>query len=497
MKLSHNIAYSFILTISGYLFPLITYPYVSRVLGVTNIGICNLVDSIINYFILFSMLGIGVVGIRETAENRGDRRRLSESFRDLVAFNVFMTVIAEVLLLAAIFLVPRFGPYRNMLLIGAVKLLANLFLVEWFYKGIEDFRYITVRSIIVKALYVVSVFVFVKAPDDYPVYYLLTVCVCIANAAVNWRHLRRFVTFRQGRPSIFRYARQVAVMGCYALLTSMYTTFNVVYLGLVAGDTEVGYYTSAVKLYTLIIGLFTAFTNVMLPRMSALVSQGDDGEFSRLASLSNSLLFRTSLPLVVFTVLYAPEIIRIICGPGYEAAVLPMRIIMPLLLVVGYEQIIIVQMLMPMKKDRAVLANSILGASLGVALNLLLTPRWGSTGAAVVWVCSECAVMLSAQYFIRRYLHRGFPFRQLRGELPLIVPAMLLVAAPFLLPRSTGLVPVILSATVLAAYYAFVFLRMKKSRTFSSDLPPVMENATSGKEAESTRDAQPATQSEQ
>ncbi|MTU95844.1 oligosaccharide flippase family protein, partial [Parabacteroides merdae] len=98
MKLSHNIAYNFILTISGYLFPLITYPYVSRVLGVTNIGTYNMVDSIINYFILFSMLGIGVVGIRETAENRGDRRRLSESFRDLVAFNVFMTVIAEILL---------------------------------------------------------------------------------------------------------------------------------------------------------------------------------------------------------------------------------------------------------------------------------------------------------------------------------------------------------------------------------------------------------------
>ena len=461
MKLSHNIAYNFILTISGYLFPLITYPYVSRVLGVTNIGTYNMVDSIINYFILFSMLGIGVVGIRETAENRGDRRRLSESFRDLVAFNVFMTVIAEILLLATIFLVPRFGPYRNMLLIGAVKLLANLFLVEWFYKGIEDFRYITVRSIIVKALYVVSVFVFVKAPGDYPVYYLLTICVCIANAAVNWRHLRRFITFSQGQPFLFRYARPVAVMGCYALLTSMYTTFNVVYLGLVAGDTEVGYYTSAVKLYTLIISLFTAFTNVMLPRMSALVSQGDEGEFSRLASLSNTLLFRTSLPLVVFTVLYAPEIIRIICGPGYESAVLLMRIIMPLLFIVGYEQIIIVQMLMPMKKDRAVLVNSIFGASLGVALNLLLTPRWGSISTAGVWVCSECAVMLSAQYFIRKYLQRGFPVEIFFKELLYSTPVLILLTGLWFLD-CIGPIKILLPAIVISAYLFLVFVRMKK-----------------------------------
>ncbi len=460
MKLAHNIAYSFILTVSGYIFPLITYPYVSRVLGATNIGICNLVDSIIDYFILFSMLGIGVVGIRATAENRSDRCRLSESFRDLVAFNMFMTVIAELLLLAAIFFVPQFEPYRNMLLTGAVKLLANLFLVEWFYKGIENFRYITLRSIVVKALYVISVFLFVRSPDDYPVYYLLTVCVCIVNAAVNWRHLCRFISLRPRQPSVFRYARPVTVMGCYALLTSMYTTFNVVYLGLVAGDTEVGYYTSAVKLYTVIIGFFTAFTNVMLPRMSALVSQGNESEFSRLASLSYSLLFRTSLPLVAFTILYAPEIIRIICGPGYEAAVLPMRIIMPLLFVVGYEQIIIVQMLMPMKKDKAILVNSILGASLGIALNLLLTPRLGSTGSAVVWVCSECAVMFSAQCFVYKYLQKKFPFRRFFGELLHCSPVLILLIGLFL-PDTIGIIKLLPPVTVLSAYFLLVFKQIK------------------------------------
>jgi len=463
MKLSHNIIYSCALTVSGYLVPMITYPYISRVLGVANIGLCNFIDGIINYFTLFSMMGIGVVGIREVAANKDDRHGLSQCFRDLMAFNIFLTFVAGIVLLAATFLFPGAQEYRGLLLVGAVKLIANTFLVEWFYKGLENFKYITLRSVLVKSLYVVAVFMFVKAPGDYAVYYWLTTLVCVANAAVNWRHLCLFVSLRAGRFRLLRYAGPILFMGCYGLLTSMYSTFNIVYLGAVAGVTEVGYYTTATKLFSFIIALFTAFTSVMLPRMSALLNEGRRPEFNRLAALSNTILFRMAFPLIVFTMFFAPQIVYVISGPGYAPAAGPLRIVLPLIFIIGYEQILIIQMLMPMKKDRAVFVNSIIGAVVGVVLNVLLTSRLGCTGSAIVWLCSECAVMLSAQYFIYRYLRRGFPFRLLLRELLYCGPILALFAGLWLIPDSAGVVKVVPPAVVMAGYSLAVFMSLKKS----------------------------------
>lgn len=134
------------------------------------------------------------------------------------------------------------------------------------------------------------------------------------------------------------------------MLTSMYTSFNVTFLGFVTNVTEVGYYTTATKLHGIILAFFTAFTGVMLPRMSALVAENRMDEVKRLINKSFDLLFMISIPLIVFSIYFAPEIIYLISGNGYEGAITPMRMVMPLVLIIGMEQILIVQLLMPLKK---------------------------------------------------------------------------------------------------------------------------------------------------
>ncbi|WP_455669613.1 flippase [Phocaeicola sp.] len=424
LSIKRNFLYSSILTVSGYLFPLMTYPYISRILGVDNIGLCNFIDSIINYFVLFSMLGIGIVGVREIAKNKTDKEGLSLCFRDIIVFNLVSTLIVEVVLLSSVFFIPQLYVHKEMVFIGALKLLANVFLIEWFYKGMEEFRYITLRSIIVKAVYVISVFLFIHKAEDYAVYYLLLTGMYVVNAILNWTYLRRFLSFTVKSACPLRYGRTIAVMGCYSILTSMYTTFNVIYLGFIAGETEVGYYTTATKLYTIIMALFTAFTGVMLPRMSALVAEGRMDEFNRLTDLSCTILFKFSLPLVALTVIYAPEIVHLISGDGYEGAVTPMRIVMPLMVIIGYEQIIIVQTLMPLKKDKAVFINSMVGAVVGLMLNFLLVPYFKSIGSAIVWVCSEVAVMLSAQHFVFKCTSKPFPLQSFFKEVWRLMPVL-------------------------------------------------------------------------
>lgn len=156
MGIKSNFIYSSLLTVSSFLFPMLTYPYVSRVLGVTNIGVCNFVDSIINYFILFSSMGINVVGIREIAKAKGDTLRVSKVFSSLWILEAGMTAIMLFLLLIATVFISQLNEYASLMMIGACKLIANLFLIEWFYRGIEEFKYITYRSLIVKVLYVVG-----------------------------------------------------------------------------------------------------------------------------------------------------------------------------------------------------------------------------------------------------------------------------------------------------------------------------------------------------
>ena len=213
MSVKKNFVYSSILTVSSYLFPLLTFPYVSRVLGVTNIGICNYVDSIITYFCVLSAMGIAVVGVREIASVSDNKVKRSNTFLSILFINASFTIISIVALLICIHTISDLYQYRKLFYIGIIKLLSSLLLVEWFYKGIEDFSYITKRSLIVKSLYVVSVFLFVRTQGDYVVYFLLTILHLTINAIINICHLRNYIILNSIRISISPYIKSYLIMG--------------------------------------------------------------------------------------------------------------------------------------------------------------------------------------------------------------------------------------------------------------------------------------------
>lgn len=463
MSIKKNVAYSSILTISNYLFPFLVYPYISRVLGVTNIGICNFIDSIINYFILFSMMGINTIGIREIAKCRLDKMELSGTFYSLLTLNFISTIVALIVLVFSTEFVPELQQHKQTVYIGILKLLFNCFLVEWFYKGLENFNFITKRTIIVRTIYVVLVFIFVRKSTDYNIYYFLTTFTIVINSIINIVYSRNFVTTPSLRYiTLTPYLRPFFILGIYALLTSMYTSLNVAFLGFVAGEEEVGYYSTSVKLYTLLISFFTAFTGVMMPRMSSLVSEGNIKEFRKLTEKSIDVLLAFVMPIIVLTLAFTPQIIWIISGPGYENAISSMRIIVPLLLIIGYEQIIIIQILVPLKKDKAVLINSFLGATVGLALNILLVPYLQSIGSAIVWLSSEIVVLCSAQFFVKKYISLNFPFYKVFKELIVSLPILFLC---FNIPEFhlNSFVMLLCGGTIILVYYIIVDLYITKN----------------------------------
>ena len=267
-------------------------PGVRCVLGVSNIGICNFVDSVVHWFILFSMMGITILGNREIAAIGQDRERRCKAFSELIVLNLAATLLAAVALIVAIYVVPKFEPYRSLLWIGVLKLFANFLCIEWYFRGTENFRYITSRTILVKIVYVIAVFVFVRKADDYPLYYLLTVLMLSVNALINLFYARRSVSLTLKGIQLSNYLKPFLTLGIYMLLTSMYVTLNVTYLGFVSDDQQVGYYTTASKLYSIVIAFFTAFTGVMLPRLSSLVSENRMDEFRNMIGKTFDILFR-------------------------------------------------------------------------------------------------------------------------------------------------------------------------------------------------------------
>lgn len=479
MGVKKNFLYSSVLTVSNYFFPLLTYPYVSRVLGVTNIGICNFVDSIVNYFVLFASLGIVSVGIREIASNRDDSEKLNNAFTNLFAFNAFATTIALVSMLLAMYLVPQLQSYRILLWIGIIKLLGNAFQFEWLYKGLEEFKYITNRTIFVKMLYVASVFVFVRTKADINIYFLLSTLMVAVNACINVVHSRCFVHLRLREVYLWKYSKPILILGLYAVLTSMYTTFNVSYLGFVQPKEEVGLYTTATKLHHIIIAIYTAFTGVMMPRMSSLLSQGKKDEFLQMTSKSINVLVTIAIPILVFTIIFASDIVTILAGSEYARAAIPTRIIMPLILVIGLNQIFIVQIMTPMHQEKYISRNSILGALTGVSLNLMLVPVLGCIGSALVWFLSELVIHTSSYICVRKILGVKYPFEVIFKNLVAYLPAVIICLAIFymliippLLRLFFGGVFIVLYFFSIQYYYlknGFVLdmIEMSKTKIFS------------------------------
>lgn len=456
MSLRRNLIFSSILTVSNFLFPFLVYPYVARVLGPNNIGICNFVDSIINYAMLISMMGITIIGTRNIAKAKDNQVELNKTFTAMFFLAGCFTVISTLILIFVTYFVEALASYKSLLLIGIIKLWSNFLLIEWLYKGLEDFRYITVRTIAVKLLFVVSVFVFIHTANDYIIYFLLLCLMVALNAAYNCYRASRLIHFSFDWTYIRAFFASFIMLGIYLLLNSMYTTFNVTYLGLVSGDVEVGYYTTATKIFKIILAFYTAYTTVLLPRASSLLAQGKENEFKNLVKISVNGMMMISVPIALFCMLFSPGIVLLIAGEAYQGAILPMVIVMPLMFIIGYEQILVVQILTPRANDRVILFNSIIGATVGILGNILIVNYFQCVGSAIVWILAEIAVLLSSQYFVKKYTGITFPWHELGKNLFAYLPFVLLSLVCIWLCKDKVLISMFIGLIFTGVYFMFI-----------------------------------------
>lgn len=450
MSLKKNFLYSSFLTLTNYIFPLLTFPYVSRVLGAESIGKYNFIDNIIQIFIIVSMLGISTVGVREIAQNRISQERLNKSFTALLIFNALSTLIAITLLSILLFTIPKFVDYRNLFIVGGLKLLSTFLLIDWFYRGLEDFKFITQRTLIVRILFVASVFIFIKNKEDYTLYYFLITISITINAIINLFYAKKYIQFDFDIQEIKRITKPILVLGIYSILAWLYNSFSTSFLGFISTDEQVGYYSTATKLYTIFLSFITAFTTVMLPRLSQLISQNQLDEFQHQINKSFNIILTLSIPFTVFAIFFASDIVHIIAGNGYKGAVIPMMIIMPLITIVSIEQILIIQILTPFKKDKEMMFCTTFGAIFGIIINILVVPNMLSIGAAICWLTSELVVMLCAIYFIMNRTPITIPFYLIKNRIiPFFVTTITSYIMFFILSDINVVVKITISAFIV------------------------------------------------
>lgn len=398
-SLKLNFVMNSILTMSQFIFPLITFPYVSRILLPVGTGKVSFATSIVSYFTLFAQLGIPTYGIRACAKVRDKREELSKMVQELFIINLVMSLIAYVVFFAAIYYVPRFRQDKELFLVIGLTIFFNAIGMEWLYKALEQYTYITVRSIIFKFIAIVAMFLMVHEQNDYVIYGGISILASSASNIFNFFHIHRYVNIKPvGHYNFKKHLKAIVIFFAMSCATTIYTHLDTVMLGFIRTDADVGYYNAAVKIKTILVSIVTSLGVVLLPRASYYVEHSMMDEFYRITKKAINFVFLIATPMMIYFMLFAKEGVFFLSGDAYAGAIIPMQVIMPTLLFIGLTNIMGIQMLVPLGKEKVVLYSEIAGVIVDVILNALLIPKMASAGAAIGTLAAEAAVLI-VQYF--------------------------------------------------------------------------------------------------
>ena len=394
-----NFIMNAILTVSSFLFPIITFPYVSRVLMPDGTGKVNLAISVATYFSMLAQLGIPTYGIRICSQESDDKIQLSRTVQELLIINSVMSAFSYIVFAIMLFTVPKFSDDKALYIIVSSIVLFNTIGAEWLYRAIEQYKYITIRSIIFKTVALIATFILIKKPDDYIIYGGISIFASSASNILNFINLRKHVFMRpMGEYDFKRHFRAIFIFFAMSCATTVYTNLDTVMLGFMKTDDQVGFYTAAVKIKTILVSLITSLGTVLMPRATYFIAHNKIKEFYSISKKAINFVMLTAIPFTVYFIIFAREGIMFLSGGAFEGAIVPMQIIMPTLLFIGLSNITGIQMLVPLGKENMVLLSEIVGAIVDLIINIILIPPMGAVGAAIGTLVAEVAVLL-VQYF--------------------------------------------------------------------------------------------------
>lgn len=375
------------------IFPIVTFPYISRVLGPTGIGKITFATSITNYFLLFTNLGIPLYGIREIARVRENRLKLSKSFSEILFLNLITTIIGMIVFII-FFQLKLFGNDIKLFQIMSLNIIFTFIGVEWYFQGMENYIYITKRSIIFKIISIILMFIFVNKKEDIVIYAGILVFALVGANILNFFKVKKEILISFKNLNIKKHLKPILTIFSMNIAISIYTNLDSVMLGYRSNEYSLGIYSASSKMIHLVLGIVTSLGAVLLPRISNYIINKQEKELKEILENTLTFLLALSVPCVIGIILTADEIIKIFSGNEFIEAVKTMRILSPVIFFIAFSNFLGIQILYPRGEEKKVLYSVIVGAIINFSLNWLLIPKYAQNGAAVATVIAEGFVLL-------------------------------------------------------------------------------------------------------
>lgn len=395
-----NLSYNVILQIVLMILPLVSIPFVSRVLGNEGIGIYSFTLSLTQYFIILGSIGLALYGNRQIAYTRDDKELMSRTFLAILILRVLTTSVALIVYYVMFW---NASDLRFIRMIQSIHIIASMFDITWLYVGMEDFKRIVTRNLFVKLIGLVAIFTLIKGPEDVILYTWINIAMSVGSSFVMWLYVPKILVKTKVKfedikshfkPALHLFIPQIA--------SQVYVMLDKTMIGYLSSYEQVGFYTQSDRIIKAIQELIAALGTVMLPRMSYIFSKGDTQQMDTYLNQNLKAVSYVSLPMFVGLVAVAPEFVPWFFGPGYEPVILIMQVVASVLFFISLSSVLGVQYLIPANRVNEFTISIVLGALMNLGLNFTFIPKYGAMGAVIGTFSAEFTVML-VQFILLRH----------------------------------------------------------------------------------------------
>lgn len=389
----------------GILFPLISFPYVSRVLGVENLGKFNFANSIVSYFILAANLGIIPYAIRECAKVRENRKKVDELASDIFTVNLISALLSVFLLIITGLCVRKLDDYRAIIIILAMQIPLNLIGVEWVFSAFEDFFYITIRSILCQFMSLILLLVFVKNENSLISYSVITVVSAAGVNILNWNYAKKYADIHiRISDDLKKHTKPILLLFAMTVAGTIYSSTDMTILGFMCDDIIVGWYSVSTKVYAVVKTVVSSIIVVSIPRLSAILGEKNKEKFSTTVQEINNILMTFVMPAMVGIVLLRKDLILLIAGEEYVNAETSLLILSVSLFFALGSYFWGQAVLIPLGKDKFVFEVTAVFAVVNFTLNILMIPVFQESAAAFTTLIAEMGSFFAYKYKAKQYV---------------------------------------------------------------------------------------------
>ena len=399
-SVAQNYIYNLIYQILILVLPLVTTPYLSRVLGAEGIGIYSYTNSIVTYFILFGSLGVAMYGQREIAYAQENKKQRKKIFLEIIIFR-FITIAIAMIIYYSLFV--KGNQYQEYYKILLIYLIATAFDISWFFQGLEEFKKTVFRNIIVRLTSITLIFILVKDSGDLSTYMIIYSLSDLFGNISLWFYLPKYLKgVKIEKINIFTQIPQIALLFIPQVANKVYNMLDTTMLGAIIDDkSETGFYEQSQKVVRVLLTVVTSLGTVMVPRMANMFANGEKKKINDYLKKSFNFVFILSFPIIFGIIAVSKEFVPIFFGAGYDKAGVLIKIISPIILLMGIANVIGTQYLLPTKRQKEYTISVTAGVVANFVLNYVLITLWKSVGACIATVLSQLVVDLIQIYYTK------------------------------------------------------------------------------------------------